>query len=72
MIGNSIPHLRLLALDIMIDASGKPRLIEFNSSDYSMWLFQFTTHGAFGDYTEEIIRYCSDAGNNNPLYVELK
>lgn len=71
-VGNSVPHLRLLALDIMIDASGTPRLVEFNSSDYSMWLFQFTTHGAFGRYTDEIIRYCSDSRNLNPLYVELK
>ena len=71
MIGSNIPHLRLLALDIMLDASGKPRLVEFNSSDYSMWLFQFTTHGAFGSYTDEIIRYCSESANFNPLYVEI-
>jgi hypothetical protein len=45
--------------------------VEFNSSDYSMWLFQFTTHGAFGAYTDEIIDYCSRRGNFNPLYVEI-
>lgn len=71
MVGSHIPHMRLLALDIMVDASGRPRLVEFNSSDYSMWLFQFTTHGAFGAYTDEIISYCSRSGNFNPLYVEI-
>lgn len=71
MVGSHIPHLRLLALDIMVDASGRPRLVEFNSSDYSMWLFQFTLHGAFGSYTDEIISYCSESANINPLYVEL-
>lgn len=59
-IGNFIPHHRLLALDIMVDKSGTPRLIEFNCDSYSMWLFQFTSGPAFGEYTDEIIEYCRD------------
>ncbi len=58
-VGESIPHLRLLALDIMVDKNGEPHLIEFNSSGYSMWLFQFTMGSAFGKYTDEIIEYCA-------------
>ncbi len=69
--GRRIPHLRLLALDIMIDSSGNPRLVEFNSVDYSMWLFQFTTHGAFGEYTDEIIQYCRDNAGKNPLFIKI-
>ena len=57
-IGSCSPHHRLLALDIMVDKSGKPRLIEFNCKSYSMWLFQFTMKPAFGEYTDEIIEYC--------------
>ncbi len=57
-IGSCIPHHRLLALDIMIDKSGSPRLIEFNCVAYSMWLFQFTMGPALGEYTDEIIEYC--------------
>lgn len=57
-IGNCVPHHRLLALDIMIDKSGTPRLIEFNCESYSMWLFQFTIGPALGEYTDEIIEYC--------------
>ena len=59
-IGQNVPHHRLLALDIMIDKSGTPRLIEFNCEAYSMWLFQFTMGPALGEYTDEIIEYCND------------
>lgn len=57
-IGGCIPHCRLLALDLMIDNNGNPRLVEFNVEYYSMWLFQFTVGPAFGEYTDEIIDYC--------------
>ncbi len=60
MIGSNLPHLRLLALDIMIDEKGRPRLIEFNCLDYSMWLFQFTSGSALGEYTDEIVEYCKN------------
>lgn len=59
-IGQNVPHHRLLALDIMIDKSGNPRLIEFNCVAYSMWLFQFTMGPALGEYTDEIIEYCKN------------
>lgn len=42
----------------MIDYLGNPRLIEYNISAFSTWLFQFTTGAAFGDYTDEVIEYC--------------
>lgn len=58
-IGASIPHHRLVALDIMVDKNDTPRLIEFNCVAYSMWLFQFTMGPAFGEYTDEIIEYCT-------------
>ena len=59
-IGNCIPHHRLLALDIMVDKSRTPRLIEFHCDAYGMWPFQFTSGPAFGEYTDEIIEYCRD------------
>lgn len=58
-IGRYVPHHRLLALDLAIDKNGNPKLIEFNGEWYSMWLFQFTSSSAFGEYTDEIIEYCS-------------
>ncbi len=59
-IGSCVPHHRLLALDIMVDRLGTPRLIEFNCEAYSMWLFQFTSGAALGEYTDEIIEYCKN------------
>lgn len=57
-VGKYVPHHRLLALDLVIDKEGVPHLIEFNVEYYSVWLFQFTLTGAFGNYTDEIINYC--------------
>ena len=68
-IGANVPHHRLLALDIMLDKAGNPRLIEFNCKAYSMWLFQFTTGGALGDYTDEIIEYCHAHRNQNKIQL---
>ncbi len=59
-IGKCIPHHRLLALDLMLDEKGNPKVIEFNCEYYSMWLFQFTSSSAFGEYTDEIIEYCRE------------
>lgn len=58
MVGRNVPHHRLLALDIMVDKSGEPRLVEFNCEYYSMWLFQFTMGPALGEFTDEVIAYC--------------
>ena len=59
-IGKCIPHHRLLALDLMLDEKGNPKVIEFNCEYYSMWLFQFASSSAFGEYTDEIIEYCKE------------
>ena len=59
-ISNTVTHLRLLSLDIMIDKNGIPKLIEFNVYALGTWAFQFTTHSVFGEYTDEIIQYCKD------------
>lgn len=60
-VGKHVLHHRLLALDIMLDKKGNPRLIEFNtgqSGSYCMWLFQFAGMPPFGEYTDEILDYC--------------
>lgn len=44
----------------MVDKTGEPRLIEFNSDAYSICFFQFTNSTALGEYTDEIIEYCKN------------
>ena len=57
-VGSYILHLRLLALDIMLDQKNNPILIEYNVKAFAPWLFQFSSGTAFGSYTDEIIDYC--------------
>ena len=54
------PHCRLIALDVAIQADGKPILIEWNVTPYSFsyWIPMMTGVTPFGDKTEEIIEYC--------------
>lgn len=66
-VAERIPYMRLLALDIMIDATGNPILIEFNHKYFSYWLFQLTNGTAFGEYTDEVIDYAINQRNKNPL-----
>lgn len=70
-IGQNVPHHCLLALDIMVDKSGTPRLIEFNCEGYGMWVFQFTMGPALGEYTDEIIEYCKNNIDKAQKVVKL-
>lgn len=65
-----IVHHRLVALDIVVDITGTPKLIEYNVTPgtFSSWLFQYTTGPLFGDYTDEILEYCKLIGSKTPLY----
>lgn len=65
-----IIHHRLVALDIVVDINGNPKLIEFNiiPGTFSSWLFQYTVGSVFGDYTEEILEYCKQITKKTPLY----
>lgn len=55
---NCVPCQRLFALDVVLCSDGRPRLLEFNLTGYSDWLFQYSIGPAFGEYTDEIIEYC--------------
>lgn len=70
-IGNYVPHHRLLALDLMIDKNGNPRVVEFNVEYYGMWLFQFTVGSAFGKYTDEIIAHCKKRLENIEYIISM-
>ena len=57
-IAASLPHQRILALDIMLDQNNQPKLIEFNNYAFGVWAFQQTIGSLFGSYTDEVINYC--------------
>lgn len=57
-VGKYIIHHRMLALDVMIDDTGMPRLIEYNISGFGVWIFQFNSAPVFCEYTDEVIEYC--------------
>lgn len=56
-VADKVLHHRLLALDIMLDEQGNPKLIEVNVGGFSAWLFQYTNGSAFGQYTDEVISF---------------
>ena len=53
-----IHHMRLLSLDVTLDTDGRPRLIEFNVSEFAFWIPMFSGQQVFGDRIEEVISYC--------------
>lgn len=53
-----LPHMGLLALDVVLDATNTPKLIEVNSSSFSVKFLQLTQHPVFGKYTADVINYC--------------
>lgn len=57
-VASRLSHMRLIAFDISIDHTGRPRLIEFNIDGFSFWIFALAGQLSLGDYTDEIIDYC--------------
>lgn len=58
-------HCRLLALDITVDADGRPRLIEINISGFSFWLFYFCGQDVFNGEHQSVIDYCNAKMNKD-------
>ena len=63
-VGTRIHHHRLIALDIALERSGKPILIEYNIRSFSYWFYLLTGQNVFGDYTDEVIDYCRKNARN--------
>lgn len=62
-----LPHMRLLALDVVLDKTNNPKLIEVNCNNFSVKFLQLTKGPVFGEYTDDIIEYCKE--NKNHLSV---
>lgn len=57
-ISKRLPHMRLFALDIVLDQTNTPKLIEVNSENFSVKFLQLTKQPVFGEFTDDIIKYC--------------
>lgn len=53
-----IYNQQLIAMDIMLDISGLPKLIEINVAGFGGWAFLFSGMSVFGKYTDEIVSHC--------------
>jgi len=63
-IASMIVHQRFLALDIMVDSTGHPKLIEYNIGKFSDWIFELNTGTIFGIHTDEVISFCRSQQNS--------
>ena len=50
---------RLISLDLCVDENDQIRIIEINNSNIEINFFQFQLGPVFGEFTDEIIDYCS-------------
>ena len=66
-ISKRVPHMRLFALDIVLDANNNPKLIEVNSNNFSVYFLQLTKQPVFGEFTDDIIEYCLE----NKQYLNI-
>ena len=66
-ISKRLPHMRLFALDIVLDATNTPKLIEVNSNNFSVKFLQLTKQPVFGEYTNDVIEYCK----NNKQFLAI-
>lgn len=56
-VARCIPHHHLFALDMAIDANGKPVLLEYNIGGFSSHAGYFCGQTVFGQYTDEVISW---------------
>ena len=57
-ISKQLPHMRLFALDVVLDQTNTPKLIEVNSENFSVKFLQLTKQPVFGKFTDDVIKYC--------------
>lgn len=58
-IASRFRYVRLLAIDFSVDEIGSPILFEINTIGNGTCQYQMNNGALFGDFTEEILKYCS-------------
>lgn len=64
MVTSRLPHMRLLALDIVLDKDNNPKLIEVNSRCFTVYFYQFPNKALFGKYSDDVYNYCLEKKNS--------
>ena len=59
-----LPHMRLFALDIVLNETNISKLIEVNTQSFSVKFLQLTKQPVFGQFTDDVISYCADNKDN--------
>lgn len=57
-VAKCMPHMSLFANDVAIDENGEVKLIEVNTMQFAYTFYQVSGHPAFGEHTDDVIRYC--------------
>ncbi|MGB2741781.1 MAG: sugar-transfer associated ATP-grasp domain-containing protein [Cognaticolwellia sp.] len=58
-ITESIPYAKIVSLDLAMNEAGEWKLIEVNLEYQTIRFAQYAGHPFFGEYTDEVIKYCS-------------
>lgn len=57
-------YARLLGFDVYVDANNAVRLIEINNLNNEINFYQMNNGSLFGDYTDEVIEYCTKSNKS--------
>jgi hypothetical protein len=66
-IAGNFLYLRLLAIDFSVNEQGKPLLLEINTMGNGTSQYQMNNGPLFGDFTEEILAYCSNQAQQTQI-----
>lgn len=59
-----VPHFRLVSWDLALDNENKTVLIEYNVVGQGVDGYEYTNGPFFGEFTNKVLRYCSQKGQN--------
>ncbi len=66
-----IPSCRTLSFDVCLDNKGRVRLVEINTVGVEINFLQLQGKSLFGEYTKEIIDYCSSKDSESFDYLRI-
>ncbi len=65
-------HMRLHSMDISLDCSGNPKMIEMNYDGFAYWLFMMCGQNVFAGETEKVIEYCKRQKQHTIAHLRIQ